>query len=80
MLTVYERSLHLLKSTVFALRPRGTRGSPLGRSWPLAVSMTTDQLPLLAAARAAKTARPPGQCALVISGLVLCVLCNVDCF
>ncbi|XP_042573881.1 schwannomin-interacting protein 1-like isoform X1 [Cyprinus carpio] len=37
------------------------RGSPLGRSWPLAVSMTTDRLPLLAAAKSrAKTACPHG--------------------
>ncbi len=47
------------------------RGSPLGRSWPLAVSMTTDRLPSLAAA---KTACPHGQCALVFSGSVECLL------
>ncbi len=47
------------------------RGSPLGRSWPLAVSMTTDRLPSLAAA---KTACPHGQCALVFSGLVVCLM------
>ncbi len=56
------------------VRPRGMRGSPLGRSWPLAVSMTTDRLPLLAAARAAKTACPHGQCALLFSELVVCLM------
>lgn len=66
-------SLFIEVDCVF-VRPRGMRGSPLGRSWPLAVSMTTDRLPSQAAARAAKTACPHGQCALVFSGLVVCLM------